>query len=290
MENNNTTFILGNPRSGTSLFRLMLNSHPNIVCPPESGFGHWWLAKYNDWSITDLESTRLNDFLRDLFSSKKFETWYLNKEEVREFILKRRPEDYAGLISCIYLAYGQNPDEIKVLADKNNYYIHHIEDLEKIWPNSKYIHIIRDARDVACSYIDNAKLRTDSPYKPDLSTDIDFIANEWCENNQKIAFLKKSNPENYLLVKYEDLILNTMETLVRCTSFLNVDFSDQMLNYFKNSDVKKIEPIATIDWKRKTMEKPDKNRVKRYLTDLDDKQQKRFLDIAKSSLEEYGYE
>lgn len=42
-------FIIGSPRSGTTLLRLMMNSHPRIVVPPECGFAVWWYEKYQHW-------------------------------------------------------------------------------------------------------------------------------------------------------------------------------------------------------------------------------------------------
>jgi len=60
------TFILGNPRSGTSLLRLMLNANTHIVSPPESGFLHWWYKKYNAWSTADNSKENIAAFVKDL--------------------------------------------------------------------------------------------------------------------------------------------------------------------------------------------------------------------------------
>ena len=50
-------FIIGNPRSGTSLFRIMLSCHPEIIVPPECGFIQWWHDKYQNAAspIHDIE-------------------------------------------------------------------------------------------------------------------------------------------------------------------------------------------------------------------------------------------
>ena len=50
-ENNRSVvpfFIIGNPRSGTTLVRLMLNNHPDVVVPPESGFSLWLAEDYSN--------------------------------------------------------------------------------------------------------------------------------------------------------------------------------------------------------------------------------------------------
>ena len=54
-------FILGNPRSGTTLLRLMLNSHPKLGVPPECGMIQWWNEKYKNKNLQDVYDTFIND-------------------------------------------------------------------------------------------------------------------------------------------------------------------------------------------------------------------------------------
>ena len=282
-------FILGNPRSGTSLFRLMLNQHSEIVAPPECGFLQWWYPIYKDWTEKDNFSNRLELFLSDLFSSKKIETWELNREKLKNFIIAKNPADYGALVACVYLSYESQPDNIRVIADKNNYYISHIPELKAIWPDAKYIHLIRDGRDVACSYIDVDKLKTISPYKPTLPVNIEQIALEWIENNTAIAQLNKENTENFLLVKYEDIIVQTQKALTEVCAFLELNFEFNMLDYYRQKDAGKTEPIQTLDWKKKTQEKPDHKKINRYKFDLTEEQIKLFNRVAIKELKFYGY-
>lgn len=282
-------FILGNPRSGTSLFRLMLNQHSEIVAPPECGFMQWWYTKYKDWTEKDNFSKRLELFLNDLFTSKKIETWDIDIKKLRDFILAKDPKNYGDLAKCVYLIYDLQPENIKVIADKNNYYIHHIDDLKSIWPDAKFIHLIRDGRDVACSYIDMGKLKTNSPYKPELSVNIELIAKEWISNNLTISRSKEEDSEDYLLIKYENIIEQTQSTLTEVCTFLDLSFESNMLDYYNPNNLNRSEPAKTFDWKRKTREKPDPNRIGRYKTDLTEEQIKKFNLIAETHLKYYGY-
>src|SRR5690606_19487286 len=159
------------------------------------------------------------------------------------------------------LSYTQDSSLIKIVADKNNYYINHIEDLPKIWPNAKYIHLIRDGRDVACSYIDIKEIQTDSQFIPKLPTDIKEIAKEWSDNNSRIASIQKWSPENYYMLRYEDLVTEPKDVLIKLLHFLKLDFNETMLDYFNQNNDKSQEPIETIAWKKKTKEKPDKERI-----------------------------
>jgi len=283
----NFAFILGNPRSGTSLLRLMLNAHMNIISPPECGFMQWWYEVYKDWNLNDNCSERLDDFIEDLFNSKKIESWCLDKMVLKKFIQKQQPANYNELSTCVYLSYGKKTDNIQYIIDKNNYYIHYLDWLVAMWPNSKIIHLVRDGRDVACSYRGVNGLETTSLYKPNLTQNIDEIAKEWRQNNLNINQL--SNDFEYLLVRYEDLLNHPKKVLKKICNFLNLRFDSQMLKYYELEEVFLTEPKETLDWKKKTREKPDISRIGQYHSVLNIEEIKIFENIAKNQLQAYGY-
>ncbi len=277
-------FILGNPRSGTSLFRLMLNTHPFIACPPESGFLEWWYEKYKNWSLDDSHSiASIKEYVQDLLSSRKIETWNINEGEIIDYIAEKKPVNYTTLGESIYLFQALKQDKKpSIIADKNNYYIHHLAKLNEIWSDAYYIFIIRDGRDVACSYLDIAKLDTSSPYKPVLSQNVEDIAKEWNENNLKINdFLKTLDNERSIFIRYEDLVADPKLILEQVCSFLGVAFSERMLEYVDFND----EPIQTLDWKKKTLSAPDPSNIGKYAKQLDSENISLFNTIAKESLE-----
>lgn len=281
-------FILGNPRSGTSLLRLMLNSHPNIVVPPESGFLQWWYEKYKYWSVENSKDNFLvGKYVADILSSKKIEDWNLNFEKIINLILKVKPSNYGELSSLIYLSYNSSEslEEIMV-GDKNNYFIHHLPVINEIYPNTKYIHLIRDGRDVACSYQKLKSIKTKSRYKPNLAYEIKDIAYEWRSNVNKIdTFLLN---KEHLKINYENLLENTEETLLKLCDFLGVPYHLKMNDFYKP----KIndEPNSTIDWKMKTLEPIDINNKSKYLDILSTHDISQFNIICEKQIIENGYD
>jgi hypothetical protein len=267
----------------------MLQNHKAIAAPPECGFSHWWLSKYGAWCAADNTNEKISFFLDEIFSSKKIELWKLNKDEVSSIILQEKPENYSELVQCIYLAYKKVYSEVDVIADKNNYYIHHLDDLPQIWPNAKYLHIIRDGRDVACSYSEVTKLDSKSPYKPNFPVSMAEIAAEWENNNIAINTFANVKGRTSLLIKYEDVVTQTYETLLSICRFLEIEFDEQMLDYYKATGDNNQEPNETLDWKRKTLEKPDNNRIKRYLKDLTPVEIATFNENARTALPLFGY-
>jgi hypothetical protein len=96
-------FIIGNPRSGTTLLRLMLTCHPRIVVPPEAGFLIDLRGRHGGFAG---EEGALDRFLVDLQASPKFEYWKLPDPVLREFLRGARPRDYASLVAGVYACYA----------------------------------------------------------------------------------------------------------------------------------------------------------------------------------------
>ena len=179
---NKPIFILGNPRSGTTLLRLMLNNHPNIVIPPECGFIEWLYPKYKNWDILD-DNSKVKSFLKDLAKTKKFETWHLDLEFISKYLSKYNPSTYQELCGLVYYSFGVENRKTDIIrwGDKNNYYITRLDVISQIYPNAQYILMVRDGRDVSASYKDLTKLETTSIYKPNLPNKIEDIAIEWIQ-------------------------------------------------------------------------------------------------------------
>ena len=139
-------FIIGSPRSGTTLLRLMLTCHRHIVVPPECGFALWLDEEYAAWTGEDDEEVTRR-FVADVIRSRKFETWNLSEAELLKFLRNRRPSSYAELVSSVYECFArrQNPGFTR-WGDKNNHYLHNIPRLKALYPLAFFIHIVRDKR------------------------------------------------------------------------------------------------------------------------------------------------
>ncbi|MEH6535822.1 MAG: sulfotransferase [Psychroserpens sp.] len=282
-------FILGNPRSGTSLLRLILNCHSKLTVPPECGFLLWLESKYRDWSEKDLTSNRLNTFIQDLQLSKKFETWHLDNNAILKEIKKQNPKTYQKLAQCVYLSYAvQNEKQPAFLGDKNNYYVNHLDELDQLFSEKFIIHIVRDGRDVAVSYKKLKNIADTIKYKPKLPTSIEDIAEEWQRNTLKIHEHYK-NSQFYTLIRYEDLLLRPIEVLSNVLLKFNLQFEPEMLEYYaQNSDYMK-EPAETLAWKKKTMEPLDINLIGSFKSQLTNAEISSFNTRAEVALKTFEY-
>jgi len=288
---NSPIFIIGNPRSGTTLLRLMLTCHKNILIPPECGFAVWWYVKYKDWGEQGFDENLLFEFIQDLMQSRKIETWGINPEELFKFIEERRPSSYSGLVSSVYDWYGLSQGKKFVRwGDKNNFYIDHIDTIKAIFPEAFFIHIVRDGRDVACSYKKLSEQKVDSPYTPNLPREIEEIARQW-KNNVKRAIksFSKIGWENVYELKFENLVIDTKDTLQKLCHQLGEEYDPSVLRYHALNMEHELEPKEFLKWKGKTLKEPILDEVGRYSRELTSHELSVFYRVAGEVLSKYGY-
>lgn len=274
-------FILGNPRSGTSLLRLMLNAHPDISAPPECGFVMWLRDRYIDLDLGD--ASIVARFASDVSASRKFETWGLPRERLGRELAKRQYDNYPQMAAAVHLAYGTFRGKTpKVLLDKNNYYISDAQNVAAAFPDGRFVHLVRDGRDVACSYLELAKRSINSEYRPRLPVDIGAVAREW-RNNCMAA--DQLSPDRAMRVRYEDLTSEPVAELSRICEYLGVPFNASMVEFYRWND----EPEEFIQWKEKTIKPLDRTSVGRYAKYLCKHDIIKFERIAGDALRHFGY-
>ena len=204
-------FIVGCPRSGTTLLRDLLRSHPHLTFPNESHFIPRLFRAYGD-PQNEREARRLATIILKM-------TW------VRAWGLSLAPSffadcrSYREVLSRLYEAWMRKEGKIR-WGDKTPLYVAEIPTLLEIFPPSKIIHIYRDGRDVALSW-----LRTDFGPK-NLFT----AARQWkyLVNTGRRTGANLS-PETYLDISYETLLSHPEATMKRVCAFLNEPFCNDVL-------------------------------------------------------------
>jgi hypothetical protein len=283
-------FIVGNPRSGTSMLRLMLTSHRNIVIPPECGFIVWWHAKYGALSGRDLQN-RLPEFLHDLQASRKFDTWELDGDALREYILADLPTTYADLCRLVCLAWGRRVGLPGTRwGDKNNFHTRHVAKLAALFPNASFVHIVRDARDVASSYLRLSERSFASPYAPALPRDVEAIAVQWRDNVNCVRGDLAALPSHRgFEVTYESLVRTPALVLERICTYLGEPFDEQMLSFHEKNRALHLEPRATLAWKEETLQPVNERGLGAFANTLTEEEANRMTELCAEELRHYGY-
>ena len=269
-----------------------MTSHSQILVPPECGFIIWLYAEYGDWHLIDSMGTiKLDTFIDDLFKCKKMDTWGINKTDVKKQILIHQPISYPELCAVIYATYALNIGKsFRIWGDKNNFYLYHLDELLELYENARFLHVVRDGRDVACSYREVMHVKMDSPYAPKLETDVGDIAMKWAGNIIKIdSFMSLLSSHNAMTIKYEDLVTEPLNIISDICKWADIPFEAGMLDFYKNNKKNRLEPKLTMDWKKRTLKPISSETVGRYVQLLSKKEQSEFNESAYDALNLFGY-
>lgn len=284
-------FVIGSPRSGTTLLRLMLTCHREISIPPESGYILWLKNKYSYWSGASNNKSNIDSFLSDLFQAKKFDTWKMDKSALAAEIRNYNPSSYAELVTVVNICFAHKFNKkIRAWGDKNNYYLDHLDEIRSLFPSAKFVHVVRDGRDVACSYREVMGDSFGERFSPELPVEIDDIANSWSDDVIKVHYQLQNKEFSSVCIRYEDLVRNPIDQLNTFCENFNLKFDRNMLNFWKYNRDFSLEPKETIFWKRKTANPIDLSSVGRYHSMLTKSEISKFNTIAEQALNLFQYQ
>ncbi len=214
-------FVVGKERSGTTLLQVMLNAHPNISAPPESRFIILLYSRYG--SITVWTEESLSAFCNDLFQGGLFRQWKMDKQALLSaFIPVKEHLTYPLLCKCIYYLFAPEGKEVKCLFDKNPLYYYFLPELEDLFPEAKFIHLVRDYRDNIASHqrVFRVKQAADLAYR-------------WVRINKLIDARK--HKRKYFTLKYESLVSDAEKSMKEICAFLQLPFDANMSKNHTNS-------------------------------------------------------
>jgi len=204
-------FIVGCPRSGTKLIRDMLRSHPDITFPPESHFITKLYKLYGD-PCNEKEAVKLAATILGI-------RW------LRSFGITRTPASFSGcrtyseIVSGIFGEWAAMEGKPR-WGDKTPQYVTEIPTLIEIFPSCKIIHIYRDGRDVALSFM-KAWFGPGNVYS---------AATAWKRMVTKGRFDgARAGLERYMEIRYERLLDNPGETMEKVCAFIGEPYYEAVL-------------------------------------------------------------
>jgi Sulfotransferase family len=279
-------FIIGNPRSGTTLLRLMLTCHPRIAVPPEAGFLIELEPRYRGFAG---DAAGRDSFVERLLQSPKFEYWKLSEPVLRSTLAKAAPKTYAELVAGVYACWASVHQPGKPRwGDKNNFYLAHIDTIAALFPSAVFLHIVRDGRDVACSYRSLSNVR--GGYAPSLPANVFDAAHEWNRNLGRIrAAFSRIGWKRVIELRYEDLTREPEAVLRMVCAFLGEEYAPAMLEYARENRERELEPRDFDAWKEKNRSGLDEAAIGRWKNDLTPAEAALVQLTGSKMLRQYGY-
>ncbi|MFF0574045.1 sulfotransferase family protein [Streptosporangium saharense] len=218
MQSDRPIFIVGCPRSGTTLLQLMLHSHPRIAIPPETRF---MVAAYQRrLRFGDLNDPARRRELAEWVVGRRqsrFHELRLDGEEVVRQIVEGPPTlgSALGIVLRFYATQHGKPR----WGDKRPSYFQNIDVLLRLFPDAQFVHLIRDGRDCVASLKE----------MPWYSGNVYSAVSAWAE---AIDFARHGAPKlpegSYHELRYEDLTADPEAQLRRLCDFLGEDFAPEM--------------------------------------------------------------
>lgn len=269
-------FVVGRGRSGSTLLRAMLDSHPEMAVPPESHFipffdGH--RTRYEDGGGFAPER-----FLEDLLRYSRFQRWGLPEEEVREAFAASPPRTVADAVRRAFAVYARHQGKARY-GDKTPEYVMHLPTLARLFPEARFVHLVRDGRDVTLSYLDVR-------FGPSTVAESALLWKRFVREGRVAG--RALGADRYLELRYEDLVDDPERELHRICAFVDLRYDDAMLRYFERAE----EVVSGVVSRRghRNIFLPPTSGLRDWRRDMRPRDVAVFEAVAADLLEELGYE
>jgi hypothetical protein len=185
----------------------------------------------------------------ELLAHNKFSLFGLEREALMPLVGSGQPISYASFVTGIFDLYGKAQGK-KVVGNKTPDSVRRMGTLHALWPKTRFIHLIRDGRDVALSLMNWPSVRTKTPGTfPTWKDDPVSTAALWWELNVRRGREagEALGPGLYRELRYESLVARPDQECRTLCEFLGIAYDEAMLTYheaFKTAAGTEVRP----DW------------------------------------------
>ena len=228
-------FIMGRPRSGTTLLSTLFDAHPNVKIPPEFPIMlplYQRFRKVKTWDeATILEFVEFI-FQHNVFIHRTLENLKIDREaftaDLMTLAYKGTIQDFLKKVS--YHGFSIFPkEEILCVGDKNPVYSIYIRRFIKIFPDARFICIVRDYRDNFVSMRKLADLKLEAPILP-------LQVFRWRYVARLMLKCRDQYPNRFMIIRYEDLVTKQEEILPELCKFISIPYDPSVFEFYKKRE------------------------------------------------------
>ncbi|MEV6303622.1 sulfotransferase [Actinoplanes sp. NPDC051861] len=275
MPSDRPIFVVGCPRSGTTMLQLMLHAHPRIALPPETRFlltAYQQRADFGDLN----ESGNRRALGEYIVKSSQFGDLGLESEATVEAIVAG-PPTLGSAFGIVFKMYAERFGKPR-WGDKRPLYLRHLGTILKLFPDAQIINIMRDGRDCVASL-------KETPWKPD---EFDTLIDYWTKSaDSSLAAARYYRTDQYHQVRYEDLVADPEPHLRAICDFLDEEYDPAMTAPNKLASVA-VPEYKT--WHTLTHQAPTTERVASWRSRLTDDEVRKCEAAFGDRLSRFGYE
>ncbi|MDH5570289.1 MAG: sulfotransferase [Gammaproteobacteria bacterium] len=267
-------FIVGNPRSGTTLLAVLIDRHSDISIPPETHYYDQFIHEFR----MKLNNLSKGQMVRYALENERIKDLNLDYHEVLEIFTKYE-RSKANLLRSILECYAEKRNK-KIFGEKTPMHLRFVNEIMSDFPAAKIICIIRDGRDSILSTLNAPWGMAEVPRR------LEKLCVKWRENAKKSLKYLNKYPNNFTLLKYEDLLLNPENELKKLCVFIGVKYEQRLLDQNIQSDV---VPEWETDWKGNSYKGIDASRIEAWRKTSDNNKIWIMNSMMGNTLKKHGY-
>jgi len=212
-------FILGRPRTGSTLLRTLFDAHHKVLIPQE--WPMLLLLRFRFGKVKYWDKPKLEEFYKALFQPMRITYWSItNWPKIDLDLLHSNLLECEGehtletLLKVVYYHYNSffDKDEIILIGDKNPAIANHAGLLAELFPTARFIHLVRDYRDNLVSLLE---VDFEMP-------NISLLTYRWKYSYRMIEKAAVRNPERFYTIRYEELVSKPEHYFGRLCEFLGI--------------------------------------------------------------------
>ncbi|MEM1253015.1 MAG: sulfotransferase [Cyanobacteria bacterium P01_H01_bin.21] len=266
-------FLVGCPRSGTTLLQQMLDAHPDVAIAPETHFiRNFWLKREQYGDLTD--DVNYQALLDAIGKIPEFAEMELSFEAFQD-AAKTVDRNYAALLDLLLEQFRQSRNT-KIVGEKTPNHLLYMQTLQEFFPTARFIHIVRDPRAVVNSW----------KTVPWSTGSISGNAEVW---RRYMATARQSPPANGAIftLHYEQLVAESEDCLRKLCHFLDLPFDAKMLDYHANHS-KRVN-VAREPWKGNAVRPVNNKSLTRWQQELSKAEIANIESVAGEEMCQLGY-
>ena len=248
-------FVVGCPRSGTTMLQLMLHAHPRIAIPPETRFVLAVYAARRDFGDLEIEANRRALARRIVATGTRFCDLGLDAGDVVERIAAGSGT-LGSALGTVFQQYAARFGKPR-WGDKRPAYLHNVDILLRLFPDAQFINIVRDGRDCVAS------LKEMSWHRKDIYATVAAWARA-VDDARRAA--RRLGPDQWHEVRYEDLVTDPHGRLAAMCAYLGEEYDPAMAEPFA---VARVAVPSFKTWHALTHAPVTTRRVQSWQTRLD---------------------
>ncbi|TML75188.1 MAG: sulfotransferase [Actinobacteria bacterium] len=216
--------VLGVGRSGTTLLRVMLDRNSQLAIPYETFFVPQLAHRHG-------RRPQLDKFIEDLGRLRTLYDWGITPEDVR-------PRLHDGMttreaIGAIFETYAERQGKTR-WGDKTPLYMQQLPLLERLFPDARWVHLVRDGRDAALSFLELPAGFSGKTWAQPRT--VAQFAARWRTEILAARRLGRHAGGRYLELRYEDLVADPEREVGRVCEHAALAWEPGMLDHTRVSD------------------------------------------------------